>query len=123
MVPARKGSVVPWIALGGTLGFGVATAALGGLTLSAKSTLGKDLDTFPGNPDEIESDRSKARRLAAAADVLGGITAAGAIATVVLFVTMPVTSTPGTWRRGRSTFPRSGWASARSSFVGASKRV
>ncbi len=87
--PPRKSSPGPWIALGGTGAAAVATGIFGGLALSAKSDFNKALGTFPGNGKDIEAKRSKARTFAATADVLGGVTGAGAVVTIVLFATRP----------------------------------
>ncbi len=87
--PPRKSSPGPWIALAGTGAAAVATGIFGGLALSAKSDFNKALGTFPGNSKDIEAKRSKARTFAATADVLGGVTGAGAVVTIVLFATRP----------------------------------
>jgi tetratricopeptide (TPR) repeat protein len=88
-VPPRKSSPAPWIALAGTGAAAVLTGVFGGLALSSKSDLQKALDTFPGNAKDIEAKRSKTRTFAATADVMGGITGAGAVVTIVLFATQP----------------------------------
>ena len=87
--PPRKPSLGPWIALAGTGTAAIATGIFGALALSAKSDFSKALGTFPGNGKDIESKRSKAKTFALTADVLGGITGAGAVVTVVLFATRP----------------------------------
>lgn len=85
--PPHKASPAPWIALAGTGAAAILTGVFGGLALSAKSDLTKALDTFPGNAKDIEAKRSKAKTFAATADVLGGVTGAGAVVTIVLFAT------------------------------------
>lgn len=79
--------VVAWTMFAVTGAGAIATGVLGGLALSARSDLDGALATFPGNPAAIESAQSRAKTFALATDIAGGVTAASAIATLVLFVT------------------------------------
>lgn len=102
--PPKKASPAPWIALAGTGVAGILTGVFGGLALSAKSDFQKALDTFPGNAKDIEAKRSKTKTFAATADVLGGITGAGAVVTIVLFATTSSSSHSGGKDEKKSAF-------------------
>ena len=67
----------------------IATGVLGGLALAAKSDRDDALDAFPGNKQTIDSAKRRTTRLATATDVMIGVTAAGAITTLVLFLVNP----------------------------------
>jgi hypothetical protein len=80
-------SPAPFVALAITGVAGIATIGLGVKALSAHSDFETALGAFPGNSVDIEAKRSSAKTFALAADVMGGVTGAGAIVTIVLFVT------------------------------------
>ncbi len=84
--PSHGIPIVTVVAASATGASLVVTGILGGLAVSAHKSLESDLATFPGNPSAIASDQSRTRTLANATDALIGITAAGAVATTVLFV-------------------------------------
>jgi tetratricopeptide (TPR) repeat protein len=75
----------PWVGLGVTGALGIATGVVGGLALSKKSTFDDALGAFPTSATVIEEARDDARKFALAADVLGGITGAAAVLTIVAF--------------------------------------
>jgi len=77
------------VALSLTGAAGIATGVLGGLALAAKGDREDALGTFPGDPRAIDDATSKTKTLAIATDVMIGVTAAGAIATLVLFLVDP----------------------------------
>jgi tetratricopeptide (TPR) repeat protein len=78
-------SAAPWVMLAFTGAGAVATGVLGGLALSARSDLDGALETFPGDPAAVDDAQSKATTFAVATDIAGGVTAACAITTLVLF--------------------------------------
>jgi len=75
----------PWVGLGVTGALGIATGVVGGLALGKESSFDDALTTFPTTQEVIEEARTDARRFAIAADVLGGVTGAMAVLTVVAF--------------------------------------
>jgi tetratricopeptide (TPR) repeat protein len=75
----------PWVGLGVTGALGIATGVVGGLALGKKSTFDDALTTFPASTQVIEEAREDARRFALAADILGGVTGAAAVLTIVAF--------------------------------------
>jgi tetratricopeptide (TPR) repeat protein len=75
----------PWAAFAITAAAGTATAVMGGLSLSKKADFEDELAKVPGSPQAIEDARDDARAFAIAADVLGGVTIAGAVVTIVGF--------------------------------------
>jgi len=77
------------VALAVTGACGVATGVLGGLALSAKGERDDALATLPGDPQRIQSAVDETSNLALATDVMLGVTAAGAITTLVLFIVAP----------------------------------
>jgi tetratricopeptide (TPR) repeat protein len=85
-VPERDPPVAALVALGLTGATGVVAAVLGGLTLGAQADLDEALDTFPGDPEGIDEARGRTRSMAIATDVMLGVTAAGAVSSVILFV-------------------------------------
>jgi len=80
-------SPYPFVALGITGVAGIATIALGVKAIGAHSDFDTALNTFPGNSSDIESKRSSAKTFALAADIMGGVTGAAAVVTIVLFAT------------------------------------
>jgi len=84
--PEVKHTPWPWVSLGVTGALGVATAVVGGLAISKKSDFDDELAKVPGDAAAIEDARSSAKSFALGADVLGGLTGAFAIVTVVAFV-------------------------------------
>jgi hypothetical protein len=85
--PSKPGPrIAAWVALGTTGAAGIAAGVTGGLALAARGNLRTALGTFPGNPTTISDAQTRTRTLAIATDVLGAITLAGAVTTVVLFV-------------------------------------
>jgi hypothetical protein len=85
--PPKPGPrVAAWVMLGTTGATAIAAGVTGGLALSAHSNLKTALGTFPGNPTAIADAQTRTRTLAIATDVLGGITIAGAVTTLVLFL-------------------------------------
>jgi hypothetical protein len=81
--------VYNWISLSATGTTLLVTIVMGGLAISARSDLKTALGTFPGNPTAIADAQSRTRTFAVAADVLGGLTVAGALATGALFLFGP----------------------------------
>ena len=77
------------VALSITAACGVATGVLGGLALSAKGERDDALNAFPGNPQAIADAQSKTDTLALATDIMIGVTSAGAITTLILFIVDP----------------------------------
>ncbi|MBL9025502.1 MAG: PEGA domain-containing protein [Myxococcales bacterium] len=75
----------PWAAFGITAAAGTVTAVLGGLSLSKKATFEEELEKVPNTATAIDAARDDARTFAIAADVMGGVTIAGAIVTIVGF--------------------------------------
>jgi hypothetical protein len=75
-----------WALWGGAGALAVATGVTGALALAAKSDLSTQLDTFPGNADQIEQARSRAKGFGVASDVLLGVTAV--TAGLALYVTL-----------------------------------
>ncbi len=86
----------PWAAFAITAAAGTTTAVLGGLALSKKATFDEELERLPGNQAAIDEARDDARTFAIAADVMGGVTIAGAVVTIVGFA---VEGTKGTVER------------------------
>lgn len=78
-----------WAALGATGATAIVTGVMGGLALSARSSLKTALGTFPGDGKAIADAQARTKTFAVATDVMGGITIAGAAATTVLFVLAP----------------------------------
>jgi hypothetical protein len=82
----EKGSSLTWVPWATTGVLAVATGVTGAFALSSKSALTRDLGAFPGDPNQISQDRSKANTFAVASDVLLG---ASAISLgVALYVTL-----------------------------------
>jgi hypothetical protein len=91
--PVKLGTpVIVWVMLSTTVAAGVAAGVTGGLSLSARGGLKDALAAFPGNPTAITAAQGKTRTLAITTDVLGGITIAGAVTTVVLYALAPKTA-------------------------------
>ncbi|MFO0547506.1 MAG: tetratricopeptide repeat protein [Polyangiaceae bacterium] len=84
--PARPIAIGVWAMLGATGAVGIGTAIVGGLAVSARSDLDDALATVPGDRTAITDAQDKTRTLALATDVLIGVTAAAAAATVVWLV-------------------------------------
>lgn len=79
-------STMKWALWGATGAFAVGTAVTGILTLTAQSNLSAQLNTFPGNPSQINQDRSQGRALGYVTDGLLAATAvAGGLALWVTF--------------------------------------
>lgn len=76
----------PWVGLGVTGAFGIATGIVGGFALSKKSDFDTALTTYPTTQTAIDDARSDARTFAITADVLGGITAGVGVLTVIAFI-------------------------------------
>lgn len=85
-VESEEPSAWPWAALGITAATGAATGIVGALALSRKSDFDDALETYPTSATAVDDARSDARTFATTADVLGGVTIAGAIVTVIGFV-------------------------------------
>lgn len=81
------------VALSVTAACAVATGVLGGLALTASGDHEDALATFPGNRTSINEVNRRKKRLAIATDVMIGVTGAGAIATLVLFLVNPGSDT------------------------------
>lgn len=91
--PQKLGTpTVVWAMLGTTAALGVGAGVTGGLAVSSRGALKDALGTFPGNPANITAAQGKTRTLAITTDILGGITVAAGITTVVLFVLAPKTA-------------------------------
>lgn len=88
---AEEGHIpVPGIvALSITAACGIGTGVLGGLALSAKGERDDALAAFPGNAQTIADAQSKTDTLALATDIMIGVTSAGAITTLILFLVDP----------------------------------
>lgn len=84
--PEPETPVAAWVMLSVTAASAIATGVMGGLALSARSDLDAELATFPGNRAAIDDAQSSTQSFSLAADVLAGVTVAGAAATVILFV-------------------------------------
>lgn len=91
MMPAEESHVpvAGIVALSITTACGIGAGVLGGLALSAKSERDEALAAFPGNPQAITDAKSKTDTMALATDIMIGITSAGAITTLVLFLVDP----------------------------------
>ena len=68
---------------------GIAAGIVGGLALGARGDLDTALETFPGDATSIEDAQSRVSTLALVTDVMLGVTAAGAITSLVLFIVNP----------------------------------
>jgi len=80
------GSTIKWVLWGATGAFAVGTAVTGILTLTAQSNLSAQLNTFPGNSDQIDQTRNQGRALGLVTD---GLIAATAVAGgLALWVTL-----------------------------------
>ena len=77
------------VALSITAACGFASGVLGGVALSASNDRDDALAAFPGNRKTIDSRSRRTTKYATATDVMLGVTAAGAIATLVLFIVNP----------------------------------
>jgi len=88
--PPEPGPPIPAIVAASVTGASaIVTGVLGGLALSARSDLDDALAAYPGNPATIQDAQDRTAGLALATDVMIGVTAAAAVATVVLFVVDP----------------------------------
>jgi hypothetical protein len=76
----------PWAVVAVTAATGTATAILGIVALGKKSDFEDALETYPTSATEVEDARGQARTFAIAADVMGGVTIAGAAVAIVGFV-------------------------------------
>lgn len=76
----------PWAVVAATAATGTATAILGVLALGKKSDFEETLETYPTSATEVEDARGEARTFAIAADVMAGVTIAGAAVAIVGFV-------------------------------------
>lgn len=77
------------VALSITGACGIAAGVLGGLALSAKGDRDDALAAFPGNAQAIEDAESRTSTLALATDIMIGVTAAGGVTTLILFLVDP----------------------------------
>ena len=82
----KSTSAAPWVMLAVTGAGAIATGVLGGLAVSARSDLDDALATFPGDKAAVDDAQSKAKTFAMGTDIAGGVTAACAITTLILFV-------------------------------------
>jgi hypothetical protein len=82
----RSSSPAPWVALSITAAAAIGTGVFGGLALAAGSERDDELATFPGDAAAVSDAADRTATFALATDVLAGITIAGAVTTVVLFV-------------------------------------
>jgi hypothetical protein len=78
-----------WIMGGVTVASGVVTGVMGGLSLSARSSLNKALGTFPGDGTAISDAQKRTKTFALVTDVAAGVTLASAVTTVVLYLVAP----------------------------------
>ncbi|HEX4446990.1 MAG TPA: tetratricopeptide repeat protein [Polyangiaceae bacterium] len=76
-----------WIAWGATALLGAGTAVTGVLALAANSRLSDRLDTFPGDPDGINSARTQAKTFGVVSDALLGATVVAGVIAIVLTAT------------------------------------
>jgi len=79
--------LAPWVSFSVTGAAAIATGVVGGLALSARGDLDTALSAFPGNKSAIDGAQNKVKTLALATDILGGVTAAAAVTTIILFAT------------------------------------
>ena len=84
--PPPESTAPMWIAWTATGLFAAGTAVTGGLVLKSKSNLSTDLGAYPADPSAIDSDRSRAKTLATASDILLAATAVSLA--VALYVTL-----------------------------------
>ncbi len=89
----------PWAAFGIAAAAGTATAVLGGLALSKKSDFEDQLTTYPNDATAIDEARDETRTLAIAADVMGGVTIAAVVVTIVGFAVEGTKGDPATQGR------------------------
>ncbi len=80
--------IAPWAVLGVTGAAAIVTGVTGGLAIASRGDLDSALAAYPGDKQAIEDAQSKTQTLALTADIMGGVTIAGAATTVVLFVVM-----------------------------------
>jgi hypothetical protein len=85
-VPEDGPSPWPWAVVAATAATGTATVILGVVALGKKSDFEETLETYPTSATEVEDARGQARTFAIAADVMGGVTIAGAAVAIVGFV-------------------------------------
>jgi hypothetical protein len=90
--PKLSTPTIVWVMLGTTAAAGVAAGVTGGLAVASRGALKNALGTFPGDPAAITAAQGKTRTLAITTDILGGITVAGAVTTVVLYFVAPKTA-------------------------------
>lgn len=88
--------IAPWAVLGVTGAAAIVTGVTGGLAIASRGDLDTALAAYPGDKQAIEDAQSKTQTLALTADVMGGVTIAGAATTVVLFVVMGAFGDDGT---------------------------
>lgn len=88
--------IAPWAVLGVTGAAAIATSVTGGLAIASRGDLDTALAAYPGDKQAIEDAQSKTQTLALTADIMGGVTIAGAATTVVLFVVMGAFGDDGT---------------------------
>ncbi len=83
---------IVWVMLATTGATAVAAGVTGGLAVAAHGGLDDALAKYPGDPAAITAAQGKTRTLALTTDVLGGVAAACAITTVVLYAVAPRTA-------------------------------
>lgn len=76
-----------YVALGVTGALAIGAGVTGGLTLGAQRDYERAVAQLPGNADDVSGARSRTRTLALTTDILAGAAIAGAVTTVVLYVT------------------------------------
>ncbi|MBW2523481.1 MAG: PEGA domain-containing protein [Deltaproteobacteria bacterium] len=76
--PTPAPNVGLWVSVAATGLLAVGTGVVGGLTLAAKSDFDEQLETFPGDRDDIDEARAELQTLAVVTDVLAGATVVAA---------------------------------------------
>jgi hypothetical protein len=85
--PPPRALTRAYVALGVTGALAVGAGVTGALTLGAQSDYDRAVAQVPGNADDVSRARSRTRTLALTTDVLAGAAIAGAVTTVVLYLT------------------------------------
>jgi hypothetical protein len=81
--------VAAWVVFSATAACAVVTGVMGGLAFSARGELDDALAAFPGDPAAIDDAQSRTNTFALTTDIVGAVTIAGAVTTVILFVLAP----------------------------------
>jgi len=90
--PEAETPVAAWVVFSATAASAIVTGVMGGLALSARSDLDAALAAFPGDAAAIDDAQSRTNTFALSFDIVGAVTIAGAVTTVILFVLAPGSS-------------------------------